>query len=156
MMCTTSYTPNPSQIITSFVDSVQYQMTLLTLVTHILISSPSIKLLYTSRNIVRQPQTNHQTMLLTLANLALKRYHPIWYTSSDIPSPATPTYQVILSSDPSSLARVSPVPPRSRHSPSTHHMLSTSQLLLPTLIYDEASRRHTSTSLSQQHPSICP
>ena len=152
-MCTTSHTPNPSQTLTSSVDSVQHQMILLTLVTHILISSPSIKLLYTSWNIVRQPQTNHQTLHLILATPTLQRYHSIWYTSSATLSPDTPTYRMLPFSDLSSQVSVPSVPPRP--SPSTHHTFPTSQLLLPPLIHDDVPHQHTSATLYRQYPSIC-
>ena len=153
MMRTTSHAPDPGQTLTFPVNSVQHQMALLTLVTHIFLSSPSLKPSHMSWNIVRQPHTNHQTLHLILATLTLQRYQSIWYTSTATMSPDTPTYWMLPFSDLSSQVSVPSVPPRP--SPSTHHTLPTSQLLLPPLIHDDVPHQHTSATLYRQYPSIC-
>ena len=81
MMRTTSHTPTLGETITIPTDSVQHQMTILTLVIHILLSVPMLCLTLLSWRPVRQPTAHQQTMGIIPTTLVLKRYHPIWFTS---------------------------------------------------------------------------
>ena len=61
-------------------NSVQHQITILTLVTHMLLSTPTLNTRLVSWGPVRHPDAHHQTLGIILATLSLKRYHPIWFT----------------------------------------------------------------------------
>ena len=78
MMCTTSHM---GETITFPTDSVPHQITILTLVTHMLFSAPTLNTRLLSWGPVRQPNAHQQTLGIILATLPLKRYHPIWFTS---------------------------------------------------------------------------
>ena len=80
-MRTTSHTPTLGETISFPAKSVQHQITILTLVTHMLLSAPNLNTTILSWGAVRQPTTHHQTLGIIMATLALKRYHPIWFTS---------------------------------------------------------------------------
>ena len=82
MMRTTSHTPTLRETITIPADSVQHKMIILTLVIHMLLSFPMLSSPLISWGPVRQPTAHRQTLGIILATLALKRYHPIWFTSS--------------------------------------------------------------------------
>ena len=155
-MNTTSHTSDMGCTIHFPVDSIQHQMTILTLVTDILLSIPVIYMPHLSWNIVRQPNTHQQTIHIILATIALKRYHTIWFTPSPLPSPVPPIAQVIPYHESSSQPRLSPISSISQHSPSNHHHLSTSPLLLPPLIHDEAPTRHISDTRNHNNSFLCP
>ena len=101
MMRTTSHTPNYGETISFPATSVQHQMTILTLVTHMLLSAPNLDATTLSRKVVRKPTTHQQTLGIIMATLALKRYHPIWFTSGP----------PLLHTDPPDLAPSAPSPP---------------------------------------------
>ena len=81
MMHTTSHTPILGETISFPTKSVQHQMTILTLVTHMLLSAPNLDATKLSWRAVRQPTTHHQTIGIVMVALALKRYHSIWFMS---------------------------------------------------------------------------
>ena len=93
MMRTTSHSPNWGETITFPADSVQYQMTILTLVTHMLLSVSLLRLTLLSWRPVRQPTAHQQTLGIILVTLALKQYHPIWFTSGPPLLPTVPSAQ---------------------------------------------------------------
>jgi len=90
MMRTTSHTPLLGETITFPANSVQHQMTILTLVTHMLLSTPTLNTRLVSWGPVRHPNAHLQTLGIILATLALKRYHPIWFTAGPPLLPAGP------------------------------------------------------------------
>ena len=95
MMRTTSHTPTLGETITFPADSVQHQMTILKLVTHMLLSTPTLNTRLVFWGPVRHPHSHQQTLGIILATLALKRYHPIWLLPAgpvaNVPStPRTP------------------------------------------------------------------
>ena len=100
-MRTTSHTPTLGDTISFPAKSVQHQMTILTLVTHMLLSAPNLDATKLSWKAVRQPTTHQQTLGIIMATLALKRYHPIWFTSGP----------PLLHTDPPDLAPSAPPPP---------------------------------------------
>ena len=73
MMRTTNRVPDLGETITFPADSMQHQMTILTLVTHMLLSIPVIHNRTLSWKIVQHPTSHHQTVHIKLATLALKR-----------------------------------------------------------------------------------
>ena len=90
MIRTTSHTPLLGETITFPANSVQHQMTILTLVTHMLLSTPTLNTRLVSWGPVRQPNAHHQTLGIIQATLALRRYHPIWFTTGPPLLPAGP------------------------------------------------------------------
>ena len=90
MMRTTSHTPLLGETITFLANSVQHQMTIMTLVTHMLLSTPTLNTRLVSWGPVRHPTAHHQTLGIILATLALKRYHLICFTSGPPLLPAGP------------------------------------------------------------------
>ena len=69
MMHTTSHTPNLGETIIFPADSVQHQMTILILVTHMLLSIPVLPSPVLSWRTVRNPTSHHQTINIILATL---------------------------------------------------------------------------------------
>ena len=127
-------------------------MTILTLLTHMLLSIPVFHTPPLSLNIVRYTTTHHQTMLIILATFALKQYHPIWFTPSSSLLPTSPIDRVVPYSDSSSLARVPPLPPQSQSSPSTQHAVTNSQILVPPLIHDGTPTQNNTAILNRERP----
>ena len=80
MMRTTAHNPTLSETISFPADSVQHKMNILTLVIYMLLSAPVFKPPLIFWGPVRQPTAHQQTLGIILATLALKRYHPIWFT----------------------------------------------------------------------------
>ena len=134
MMRTISHTPARGETISFPVKSVQHQMTILTLVTHMLLSAPNLDVPKLSWKAVRQPTTHHQTLGIIMATLALQRYHPIWFTSGPqllhadsphlapaaIPSPSTPTRsQGVAETRTAPTARATPRKRKHHSSPTT-------------------------------------
>ena len=99
MMRTTSHTPTLEETISFPAKSVQHQMTILTLVTHMLLSAPNLDATKLSWGAVRQPTTHHQTIGIIMATLVLKRYHHIWFTSG--PPLLNTTFDPLLPPTPS-------------------------------------------------------
>ena len=64
-------------------------------------SAPNLDAPKLSWKAVRQPTTHQQTLDIIMVTLALKRYHPIWFTSGP----------PLLHTDPSHLAPSAPSPP---------------------------------------------
>ena len=83
MMRTEFHAPDLIPTLTFPANSAQQQLSLLTLVTHFLITSPILTPTLQQWNIVRHNDTYHQTLQLILATMTLKRYHTIWYTLLD-------------------------------------------------------------------------
>ena len=137
-------------------DSAHYQITIMTVVTHLILSLSVFNTPLLSWNIVRHPNANHQTMHLILATLALKRYYFIWFTSSVAPFHTTPTDWVIPLSDSTLMARGTPIPVLPRPYPSNQHTMTTSQLSLLPLIHDDKFKRSNSTTQNHTQRSLCP
>ena len=91
MMRTTSHTLDIGTVLAFPVDSVQHKMTILTLATHMLFSIPVIYAPHMVWKIIRQLHTHLHILHLILATLALKRYHPIWFTEDGTPPNVTPS-----------------------------------------------------------------
>ena len=75
-----SHIPTLGETIAFPVDSVQHRLIILTLVTHILLSVPVFHSPLRFWRTIRHPNAHHQTIGIILATLALKWYHPIWFT----------------------------------------------------------------------------
>ena len=101
MIRTTSHIPTLVETISFLTQSVQHQMTILTLVTHIILSAPNLDATKISLKAVRQPTTHQQTIGIIMTTLAIKRYHPIWFTSGP----------PLLSTDPSAQSPSATCPP---------------------------------------------
>ena len=71
-MRTTSHAPEIGTVLTFPADSVQYQMTILILATHMLLSIPVIYAPHMEWKIIRLPHTQLTTLHLILATHALK------------------------------------------------------------------------------------
>ena len=156
-MLTTSHTSNLGRTITFTVESIQYQMTILTPATDMLISVPVINMSHMSQHLVRHPNIQHKTIHLVLATLALKRQHIIWFIFNVTPSPpATLIDQVKPLNDSTSIACAPPAPSLSQPVLSSTHQLITAQLLLPPLLNDGTSKRGPSTVQNHTQSSICP
>ena len=142
MMLTTSHTPDIGTVLTFPADSVQHQITILTLATHMILSIPEIYAPHMVWKIIRQPHPHLNTLHLIFATLALKRYHPIWFTEEATPPNTTPgassaTIHSLASVVPAS--RTQPTPPPA---PSPTRTGTTTQLLLLSLLSPNPSKRH--------------
>ena len=104
-------------------------------------------------NIVRHPYTYQRTTHLILAIFTLKRYHPIWFTFSTTSTPTTPNDREIPLSHSTSMTSV---PPPALPHPvyQTKHTVTTSQLLLPLLIYDDTFTWSNSTMQNHTQNSL--
>ena len=141
IMHTTPHTPNVGTVLTFPADSVQHQMTILALATQMLLSIPVIHTPYMVWKIIRQPHTHLHTLHLILATIALKRYHPIWFTEEATPPNTTPgassaTIHSLASVVPAS--RTQPTPPPA---PSPTRTGTTTQLLLLSLLSPNPSKK---------------
>ena len=79
MIRATAHTPTLGDTISFPADSVQHQMTILTLVTHVLLSVSVLKPPLISWRPVRQQTAYQETLGIIMLTLAFKRYHPIWF-----------------------------------------------------------------------------
>ena len=141
MTCTTSHTPHFGIILTFLTDSVQHQMTILTLAAHIILS---ILVLYAQRlcwNIVRCPHTHEHTIHLLLATLALKRYHPIWFTNDATPPHATLTAPIDPLYGFAAFAPASRTVPTPQPTSSPAWIGNATQLLIPSLLSTSPSTK---------------
>ena len=77
MMRTDSRAPDRITTVTFPVTSLTHQLSIMTLVAHLLLSVPTINVRQ-SWNIVRDSETHEHTMQLILATVTLKRYHKVW------------------------------------------------------------------------------
>ena len=85
MMRTTSHAPDLITTLTFPADSVQHQQSILTLVTHMILTIPVITPRQ-SWNIIRDKDSHRHTLQLILATVTLKRHHLIWHTAvPDLP-----------------------------------------------------------------------
>ena len=139
-MRTTSHTSDLGETIAFPTESVQYQMTILTLVTHMLLSMLVLEIPCLSRNILRHTNSQHHTIHLVLTTLALKRYHSIWFTSNATLEPSPPINLVLSLSASTSIVCESPISSISRHTLSPIYQLITSQLLITSLFNQETSK----------------
>ena len=139
MMRTTAHTHTLGETISFPAKSVQHQMTILTLVTHMLLSAPNLDTTKLSLKAVRQPTTHQQTLGIIMATLALKRYHPIWFTSGP----------PLLHTDPSHLAPSDPSPPSTQNRSQGFAKTSTA----PAARATPRKRKHHSppTTLEEDH-----
>ena len=85
MMRTNVHAPDRITILTFQADSPQHQLSIMTLVTHLLLSVSSITA-QQSWNIVRDGETHQRTLQLVLATITLKRYHKGWFSFLDQPT----------------------------------------------------------------------
>ena len=99
IMRTESHTPNRITTLTFPATSVTHQLSIMTLLAHLLLHVPNITARQ-SLNIVRDSATHYHTMQLILATVTLKRYHKVWSS---------------LQSQPLSLPKTLPL-----HQPSSH------------------------------------
>ena len=76
------HTPNLVTTLTRPADSLQYQLSIMTLATHLLISVPNITLRQ-SLDIVREVESHQNTLKLTLTTIILKQYYKVWCTILD-------------------------------------------------------------------------
>ena len=74
MLLTTSHVPDLCTTLTFPADSSQHQQSILTLVTHLLLSIPIITP-HQSWNIIREKTSHRHTLQLILATVTLKRHH---------------------------------------------------------------------------------
>ena len=86
----------------------------------------------------------------------LKRYYPIWFTSSLIPSPVTPIHRVILHSVRFSLTCIPNIQQQSRSFTSPHFILTTTQFSLPPHLNNGVQTRNTFTTLNRKRSLISP
>ena len=139
----TSHTPDLGTVLTFPADSVQHQMTILTLATQMLLTIPVIHAPHMVWKIIRQPHTHLRTLHLILATIALKRYHPILFTDEATPTTATPSTSGTIVHSHASGAPASRTQPTSPPIPSPTQPGTEAQLLLPSLISPNPStKRH--------------
>ena len=130
MMRTTAYT---SDLVTTFTFpavSNQYQLTIMTLATHLLLSNPCLKQTEHVWNAVRTQDSHQHTLQLILATITLERCHKVWCTvlhsrppARHSPSPSTPpTIPLSPSTAPPPLLR--------RHRPSKRQRRGCSQYMM--------------------------
>ena len=99
MMRTTSHAPDLITTLTFPADSVQHQQSILTLVTHMLLTIPVITPRQ-SWNIIRDKESHRHTLQLILATVTLKRHHLVWHTAV----PALPVTHTTPRSPPTTLS----------------------------------------------------
>ena len=113
MLRTTSHAPDLVTTLTFLADSIQYQQSIMTLATHLLLTVPII----TRRqpwNIIREKESHRHTLQLILATVTLKRYHLVWHTLVT-ESHATPSTQQRATTTVSNIQKhTTPPPPRNR------------------------------------------
>ena len=88
MMSTTSHM---SDLVTTFTfpaDFSQHQLTIMTLVTHLLLSIPCLKQTEHVWNTVRTQDSHQHTLQLILVTITLDRYHKVWFTDLQSRPPA--------------------------------------------------------------------
>ena len=92
MMRTESHAPDRTTTLTFPAASIQYQLSIMTLVTHMLLTVPTITARQ-SWNVVRDHKTHQHTLQLILATIILRSYHDIWASVSNVPfsQPSTTT-----------------------------------------------------------------
>ena len=126
MIRATTHTPDLGRTITFPADSIQHQLSLLTLVTHMSLSLPVVNTPHRSWNVVRYAKTHRQTINLILVTLTLKRYHHIWFTFNTTSTPKTPPDRLMP------LSNMTPLPSPTTSEPPIHSLSRpTSQILLP-------------------------
>ena len=76
MMSTESHAPDRVTTLTFPATSVTHQLSIMTLVAHLLLSVPNINARQ-SWNVVRNSETHEHTMQLILVTVTLKRYHKV-------------------------------------------------------------------------------
>ena len=151
MIRTTSHTPDLGETITFSAESVEYQMTIPTLVTHMLLSIPVLKTPSLLWTIVRHTNAQQHTPHLVLATFALKRYHSIWFTLTATPIPAPRTDLELSCSDPTSLVYKPPTTsiPQSPLSPIPP--LTIFQLLISLILNHRTSKRRPYNAPNHSH-----
>ena len=112
MLRTTSYAPDLITTLTFPADSIQHQQSILTLVTHMLLTVPVIAP-HQSWNIIREKDSHRHTLQLILATVTLKRHHLVWHTVVNDPLETHTTQR----SPPEHLPRS---PKRRKVAPTTH------------------------------------
>ena len=79
MLRTASHAPDLITTLTFPADSIQHQQSILTLITHLLLTVPDITPRQ-SWNIIREKESHRHTLQLILATVTLKRHHLVWHT----------------------------------------------------------------------------
>ena len=99
MMRTTTHIPDLVTTLIFPANSLHYQILIMTLVTHLLLTVPNI----TSRQsmgIIRDVESHHNTLQLILATITLKQYHQVWYTILNVrqytATPLSTLYPLII------------------------------------------------------------
>ena len=145
-MRTTSRTPDMGRPFTIPVNTTRRQMTILTLVTHDLGYSCIVPIVeYCS--VIKHSSTNYAHHTRNYRPQAVP-YYLVHTCSTSV------TGSTHHSGDP--ISHLSPIPPILQHSPSNHHHLPASPLLLLSLIHDGASTRHISTTRKHNSSSLYP
>ena len=90
MLRTTSHAPDFITTLTFPVDSIHHQQSILTLVTHMLLTVPIVTP-QQSWNIIREKDSHRYTLQLILATITLKRHYIIWHTVQDHSPTTQPT-----------------------------------------------------------------
>ena len=116
-------------------------MNILTLTTHMLLSIPVIYAPHMVCKIIRQPHTHLTTLHLIIATLALKQYHPIWFTEEATPPNAPPDASSATLHSLSSVAPASRTHPTPPPVPSLTRTGTAAQLLLPSLLSPNPSKK---------------
>ena len=155
-MRTTSHAPEIGTVLTFPAESVQHQMTILTLATHLLLSIQVIYAPHMAWKIIRQPHTHLRTLHLILATIALKRYHPIWFTNEAITPAATPSASETTVHSQALVATASRTQPTSPHAPSATQPKPEAQILFPSLLSPTPSTKRRITPGTVKPSSLRP
>ena len=122
MMRTTSYAPDLVTTLTFPAESTQHQQSILTLVTHLLLTVPVITQRQ-SWNIIREKDSHRHTLQLILAIITLKRYHLVWHSVMTGTHTLQPQQQQTTATMTNNKRHTTPLPPRNpptkrqRHAP---------------------------------------
>ena len=94
MMLTRAHVPDLVATLTFPVDSVQHQLSIMTVATHLLLSVPYLKQTYHMCSTVRYVESHHHTLQLILKTVTLQRYYKVWCTVLDTrPRIRSPLFQ---------------------------------------------------------------
>ena len=86
MLRTESHAPDRITTLTFPASTSQHQLSIMTLVTHMLLSVPILNTRQ-SWNIVRDNEAHEQTLQLIIATITLRSYHKIWSSIAHVPAP---------------------------------------------------------------------
>ena len=86
MLRTESDAPDRLTTLTFPASTSQHQLSIITLVTHMLLSVPILNT-QQSWNMVRDNEAHEQTLQLIIATITLRSYHKIWSSIAHVPAP---------------------------------------------------------------------